>query len=115
MNSQAKYPKLHEINDLPKHIKKPKTYWIQLGFVGVDSGMLMIGDPCYLEGDNWGSEDYDRLIDMDLCKQIVSGTNAFKAVVFESGLGDGVYQVTAKVKEYAKLGRRIKEVRIKLI
>jgi len=107
--------KLHEINDLPKHIKKPKTYWMQLGFVGVDSGMLMIGDPCYLEGDKWASNDYDNLIGLELFRQIKNENNAFKAVVFESGLGDGVYQVTAKVKEYAKLGRRIKEVRIKLI
>ena len=36
-------------------------------------------------------------------------------MVFESGFGDGEYEIKALVKDYGNWGKRIKEVRIILI
>lgn len=35
-----------------------KDNWIELGFVGVDSGKLMIVDPCYMKNE-WQEEEFD--------------------------------------------------------
>lgn len=99
--------------------------WKTIGFVGVDSGSLMIGDPCYLDGaDDWNESMYDKWICGDLCES--GDTQAVEinemclnqAVAFSSGFGDGVYEVKALYKDYGTKGRkdiRIKEVKIILI
>lgn len=94
-----------------------KTNWVLMGLVGVDSGTLMIGDSCYLDND-WTSEDYDKEVcsgNWDLFKQLKGENGYLKAVLFESGFGDGIYEVWGKIKDYKKLGKRIVEVKIKLI
>ena len=94
-----------------------KENWITIGKVGVDSGTLMIGDPCYLTGSKWSNKKYNKYISGELCKpgkkfiEIEDGMS----VAFESGFGDGVYEVKALIKDYNTWGKRIKEVRIILI
>lgn len=99
--------------------------WKTIGFVGVDSGSLMIGDPCYLDDvDDWNPELYDKWIVGALCnsgdKQAVEINEMCQnqAVAFSSGFGDGVYEVKALYKNYGEKGQkdiRIKEVKIILI
>lgn len=96
--------------------------WVHIGNVGVDSGTLMIGDPCYLnDKEDWNSELYDKWIVGKLGEENkvsvqISEMCPEQAVAFESGFGDGCYEVYALVKDYGKnLGKRIKEVRVVLI
>lgn len=101
---------------------KNKQEWKTIGYVGVDSGTLMIGDPCYLDGeDDWNEELYEKHICGRLSEsksQAIQISELFKhqAVAFSSGFGDGVYEVKALYKNYGKNGgKRIKEVKIILI
>ena len=93
--------------------------WITIGKVGVDSGSLMIGDPCNLDRD-WNEKLYDKWICEGLCNSkkgyiAINEKCANQAVAFLSGFGDGIYEVKALIKDYGKLGKRIKEVKIILI
>jgi len=93
--------------------------WKLIGIVCVDSGTLMVGDPCYFTDDSWTGKDYEReLIDdgFDMFKQLnFELGHDGKGVIFSSGLGDGSYEVWALIKNYKDWGRRIKEVNITLI
>lgn len=98
-----------------------KEEWKTIGYVGVDSGSLMIGDPCYLDDDTyWNPELYDKWICGRLCEDGVKSVEIdelcmHQAVAFESGYGDGVYEVKALIKDCGDFGKRIKEVRVILI
>jgi len=84
-----------------------------IGKCGVDSGQLLIIDPCYLN--NWkdGEVDFDKkkyINDYDeACKisdsKNLGGEHSKLGVVFSSGYGDGTYPVKAF---YNKEGRIMK-------
>jgi len=95
---------------------KTKQEEILIGKVGVDSGCLMVGDPCYLDSD-WNNEDYSKEVcsDWGLHKQLKGKNGYLKAVLFSAGFGDGVYNVYATIKDCGDWGKRVSEVRIKLI
>lgn len=40
-----------------------KSEYIKIGSVGVDSGILMLIDPCYAEGDKWTEKDYEKYVE----------------------------------------------------
>ena len=97
--------------------------WELLGTVSVDSGKLVITDPCYLE--DWVSDipDYDNpnkygYSYSGACSTTGEGNNlggelaGGKAVVFLTGYGDGRYEIYAK---YQRGIRAIKEVKIVLL
>ena len=78
---------------------------IKLGIVGVDSGQLLICDPCYLQSE--GLETSERLINSapigegdENYKQIVNTIGAEVGVKFSSGYGDGVYSVYGYVNRH---------------
>ena len=86
-----------------------------IGFCAVDSGQLLVADPCYL--DNWKGGDYGENNDYTrACKttsneaqggeMVVSGS-AGTGVVFSTGWGDGSYPVEAEYED-----RRIKSISI---
>ena len=80
-----------------------KAKWKKIGVVGVDSGTLMIADPCYTTNDGWTEKDYDKEV-METCHKKYHRVkynlgHAGKAVIFSSGLGDGVYDVFAKIEK----------------
>jgi len=98
---------------------------IKLGVVGVDSGHLVICDPCYV-----GSHSSLKFENITTAVGLNSGNpkkwkkfaqlkydlgHAGAGIVFQSGLGDGVYEVWARVGKINDLGERIKEVMVKLI
>jgi hypothetical protein len=106
--------------------KKPKKEL--LGMFGVDSGQVMIGDPCYLS--DWKDNEfktkvdigherlniknfsYDGACQMTLNKQmggeLKNKNGACLSVVSSTGFGDGVYPVYATKKD-----GRVKELTIK--
>ncbi len=106
-------------------MKKPT--WVLIGKCAVDSGQIMLVDPCYvLPEDKKNSTDeaytYKQLLkernDKLSQKFIFSGIGG-SGVIVSSGFGDGMYPVYAKIKEIKyKNGfkeKRIAEVRIKFI
>ena len=80
----------------------------QIGVVGVDSGTLLLGDPCYWLRD----KDYEHEVcdsNFDKFRQVNYALgHAGKAVIVSSGYGDGCYPVFATIKD-----GRVKEVTVK--
>jgi len=103
---------------------------VKIGVVGVDSGQLLICDPCYIDHEGEGTElnDYDHMLEL---RAKTGGGDLNKAahflqlnydkghkglgVVFDSGLGDGVYAVVATIGEVPGAGERVKKVEIILV
>ena len=100
---------------------------IKIGVVGVDSGQLVICDPCYIKHNGEQSElnDYDELLKKkaesgngDLNKADEYAQLCFDmgheglGVVFDSGIGDGVYNVYATIGEISCFGKRVKKVEV---
>lgn len=110
-----------------------KTIKKQIGVVGVDSGQLIVCDPCYLadyyddEFDNPKAKPtdfcYSNVCKLTLDKEGAGQVNfnaghEGRAVAFASGFGDGCYPVIAHYKDYGANGvpdMRIKKVEILMI
>lgn len=93
--------------------------WHYLGSASVDSGQLMIVDPCYvIEG-----LDYDAVnaatsrvwAVADGRMESFAPGEVNLGAAFPSGLGDGLYPVYAKVEEIKGWGHRIVGVWIDLL
>ena len=95
----------------------------QIGVCGVDSGQILLCDPCYIDSE-WKKEDFDdkkksknyfsynACCKKTLTKNLAGQLNfklghAGAGVVVSSGYGDGVYPVYATYED-----GRIKSVRI---
>ena len=88
-----------------------------VGQIGVDSGQMMLIDPCYL--DKWDCDEYDAENDNPLsysraCRGTFEEGKGFKAsilgrglaAVTSSGFGDGLYDVYVTWGEYGSWGTR---------
>jgi len=108
--------------------KREESHWEMIGTFGVDSGQVLITDPCYLS--DWKVEEFDdkKVEAMKKSKKFSYSYNGACArtlddsknrrgagsigkgcdgVVANTGFGDGVYPVYAKFRE-----GRCKELRI---
>ena len=66
-----------------------------IGHCGVDSGQILLIDPCYVYKDEYGSGgDYDECCQITL-SDVCAGQTGL-GVVTSSGYGDGVYPVYAE-------------------
>ena len=90
-----------------------KSEFIEAGWVGVDSGQIMVGDPCYI-GDNWDSEwnenevkagkrvpdnrrmNYSGACAASLSPNMYGSIGGSLAFCTSSGFGDGLYPVYVK-------------------
>lgn len=85
--------------------------WVLIGHVGVDAGLLTIGDPCYYDGISY---------DQDILPVVLGGYEKNEnhwdidysggMIVFSTTWGDGVYPVYAKYG--AGANRRPTEVKV---
>jgi hypothetical protein len=101
---------------------------IKIGTIGVDSGSLMIHDPCYTN--NKGLQDAvighckgkgplvkEMHAQVDFGKDNTTwGPKDGQAIFFQAGYGDGIYDVFATIGD-AKVGggKRIQKIEIILI
>ena len=112
-----------------------ETERYQVGTVGVDSGTMMMCDPCYAfskrennEGKLIGNDikTYDEILDdykeggfifgKELGMPIkINSDNFADGVVFSTGFGDGVYPVTIDVVDCGEYGTRVKSATITFI
>jgi hypothetical protein len=111
-------------------------YWMKLiGHVAVDSGQLMLCDPCYIKSQDWEDGPFERAQPNTsgyypfnyngVCGATLSdsqaGSMAFEsgfegvAVAFSSGFGDGFYPVYATYVDDPDFGRRIAKVEVVMI
>ena len=97
-----------------------------IGHIMVDSGQVMVGDPCYLEqwgGDEFhshgapdrdyvgtGTYDYDGACTATLSKEQSGVLGRGLAIVASSGLGDGSYPVYAEFSDEGSWGRRVSKL-----
>ena len=98
-----------------------KTKKVILGTIGIDSGQVLICDPCYIDGEwkhskegkgKFGDGHYEQCCEASMSKQgggevLISGI-AGTGVASETGYGDGSYPVEATIKN-----GRVKEIKIK--
>ena len=89
---------------------------ILAGYFSVDSGQAMVGDPCYL--DNWDTnKNNDWNIDGKQGQYSYHGASATtlansygelghaKAVVFNTGYGDGLYPVYVQINDDGRVSK----------
>jgi hypothetical protein len=92
-----------------------KRGWLKIGEVGVDGGSLMVIDPAYVHGE-WNNIDRQREKIDTMFKQLkYSAGHDGVAVTFNSGFGDGTYDVLAKIVKDPKWGMRVAAVRVDMI
>lgn len=98
--------------------------WKKVGSCPVDSGNIMLVDPCYILPDtekDIASYTYQQL--MALFEEQGWGKNSYKlpsvfghmGVVVNSGLGDGSYDVYAKIVNLPGWGERVAEIKVVFI
>lgn len=102
------------------NMNKKKTWKKEIGFCPVDSGQIMLVDPCYLkkwkDGDYTGKDDdndYARACEVTLGEESAGQTFGELAVVSSTGFGDGKYPVVATYEDNGDYGVRIKKLEIK--
>ncbi len=116
--------------------KIPLDKWVAVGICPVDSGQIMLVDPCYVLPDKArklgnrtlkGKRGYDymKLVNQwdynnpDLIKRMtlnpVFSAIAGKGVVVSSGNGDGVYTVFAKFTDTGGGDIRLSKVKIEFL
>lgn len=106
-----------------------------IGSVAVDSGQLMVCDPCYINGERWShigfnpsKADDEGMYPFDYngaCGATLSEKHfgalkfdndiAGAGVAFSSGYGDGIYPVYATLVHDEMWGTRIAKVEILMI
>ena len=80
-----------------------KNYeWKKIGVAGVDSGQLIVCDPCYIEHELPAYKKMsDKTDNGGTTKQLnFKMGHAGAGVIFTSGFGDGVYPVYAKFENF---------------
>jgi hypothetical protein len=109
-----------------KMSKKVNKEIIELGNISVDSGTMMLCDPCYIFQDEktksatW-SDFIDRMrsngMDGDEkgCVLNLNDHDFANGSVFSTGFGDGSYPVEIEVGDFGKWGKRVVSAKITFI
>lgn len=90
---------------------------VLIGRCGVDSGQIMITDPCYVIDDGFSEADYQTVCDITLSEEsagplMYEKGHEGKAVVSSTGIGDGYYPVYATYDDLGDWGERITKLEI---
>ncbi len=90
----------------------------RVGTVYVDAGIIWVGDPCYIMGDDasnrvtsW-SDFCEKITDH---KQVSEPLGTGVGLVVSSGFGDGAYPVYAELSDEGDWGVRVKSVTIEFM
>jgi hypothetical protein len=97
-----------------------KRQWQTIGEVCVDSGHLIICDPC--QGAEASERWFDNNLDLNECAkndirtwELTNNDNYPVAVIAQTGMGDGRYTVEARYEDLGELGKRVAEIRIRFL
>ena len=113
--------------------------WEYIGTIGVDSGQMMLADPCYVKDfseDNSDAEGVMKLMEamkdgsdnsfsyIGACSQsntpqqagvLVMDIGAEMVVVCSAGFGDCGYPVYVKRHDFGEWGKRVVEMKIEFV
>lgn len=104
--------------------------WTKVGTISVDSGSVMIGDPCYTQGADASSASKDWMGFLAATYPGTFGpnstgesmpqvTNALGeqglGIVSSSGFGDGEYPVYVRYSDEGQWGKRVAELKVVFI
>lgn len=84
----------------------------QIGSCGVDSGQIMIVDPCYVIDGRFSEQQYDECCAVTCGEESAGQIMNAMAVVSSTGIGDGYYPVYATVDNIPGWGERITKLEI---
>jgi hypothetical protein len=90
---------------------------VLIGHCGVDSGQIMITDPCYMIDDGFTEAEYEKVCDITLSEDYAGPLmyekgHEGKAVALRAGIGDGYYPVYAIYGYIEGFGERILGVEV---
>jgi hypothetical protein len=90
---------------------------VLIGHVPVDSGQMMVVDPCYIrDNDFYGNACSASLSDNQAGAFSVTGNSSFAdAVCSSTGYGDGMYPVFIEYEDCGDWGRRVKSITVEFI
>jgi hypothetical protein len=93
--------------------------WTHIGNVHVDAGLMYLGDPCYVLGDDASDRvtDWHAFCDM-LDKHAYPTAMIYKkgtGAICSTGFGDGTYPVYVKFSDEGSWGKRVAEMKIVFI
>lgn len=95
----------------------------RIGTVFVDAGLIWVGDPCYVLGD----DATNRVTDwQDFCNKLYKDGNIDEdrfaeplgmgvGLAVSSGMGDGAYPVYIETKDMGDWGVRVKSITIEFL
>lgn len=85
---------------------------VLIGHCGVDSGQIMIVDPCYVIDNKFSEQQYDECCEVSLSDKQAGSIMRNLAVVSTTGIGDGYYPVYATVEDVDGWGVRVTKLEI---
>ena len=99
-------------------MKQPNE--VHVGNVGVDAGLIWVGDPCYVMGDDATCrvEEWSDFCERSFAKenetasQVSQPLGHMMGLAVSSGIGDGVYPVYVTYKDLGDWGNRVASVRV---
>jgi hypothetical protein len=92
---------------------KTKRDWHVVGDICIDTGTLLLCDPCYAGDASEGWNSYlENMTDEGFSLPLGHDLGASKALTVMTGLGDGLYRVVARHEDVPGFGERVAEVRI---
>jgi len=96
----------------PENIEEEE--WVHLGYIPVDSGQIIIGDPCSIDDYHATENRADTLVE--------ARTKTFKnkrkidiSLKLSTGMGDGYYPVIGKIVNLGRFGKRLAAIQIVFI
>lgn len=92
--------------------------WKKVGDIGVDAGVVWIGDPCYLRDDSPNNplkhwDQFCRWLDEDNPRHVKA--HGMLGVASSTGYGDGMYPVYARMTTDTWGHNRVAELKIVFI
>ena len=96
-----------------------KTKYIKMGDITVDSGKVMIADPCYIKDKklteiDFGENTFFKRIPIFDENNDSENDVPCKAILFGTR-GDGLYEVFGKIEYDKELGEILTEIKIKIV
>lgn len=82
--------------------------WTKVGVVGVDAGLIWVGDPCYIMGDDASNRvkswsEFCKLLNVEKVDGVMEPLKHGIGLAISSGYGDGVYPVSVKYNDEGRV------------